>query len=513
MKFKMVTIFILAAFVMVQVRVQSFAAELSEVSVVQTAAKAINYRNLKGAVEINFKGSVLLPNAAGTARIKNKSGLMVIQAEFNKLTPATQFGHEYLTYILWAISPDGRATNLGEIIVKKGSSRLSAKTPMQAMSLIVTAEPYFAVSQPSSVVVLENAIQPGTTDKIEMIDSKYELLPQGQYTKNISATDLHPQVMDKKTPFAVYQARNAVRIARAAGAEAYAADSFKNAEKLLASAETKAGGKKGRTMTARQAVQSAEDSRAISSKREAEAIVINEHQIATDMVNSANSEAAAANAGRVKAEHAQLRSDQARRQSDSERSAALALASSAAAASATSQADAKAARVSAAKSQGQADEANSRAQKAEGEKSALRAQLLMQFSSILQTRDTARGLIVDMPDTLFKSGSSVLGSPVREKLAKIAGIVVSNPGLKISVEGHTDSVGGDEYNQRLSENRAASAKDYLVSQGVEADSIKSRGFGKNDPVGSNETAQGRQKNRRIEIVVSGAAIDIAASAR
>ncbi|OGS46597.1 MAG: hypothetical protein A2539_08790 [Elusimicrobia bacterium RIFOXYD2_FULL_34_15] len=508
MKKLIVVLFICTAFLMEQ-SLTNAAAPLYQVTVVQNAAKAINYRNLKGSVEIDFKGTVLLPDAKGVGKIKNKAGMTVIKAEFENLTAANQFGYEYLTYIFWAISPDGRATNLGELIVKDGKGQLNVTTPLQALSLLVTAEPYFAVSQPSNVVVLENAIKSGNKDKIELIDAKYELLPRGQYTKNIAATDFQPHVINKKTPFMVYQARNAVRIAKAAGAEAYAADGFKNAERLLALSETNKGGKKGGAMTAREAVQSAEDSRSIAVKRQADEALVNERKQAQDQISSANNQTATATAGQVKAEDAQAKAEQAKGLSDAERVAALAIATNATASSVDAQTEAKAARVAAGKSKEQADVANNRAQKAEGEKIVLRAQLLKQLNSILQTRDTARGLIVNMSDALFQTGSSELRPLVREKLAKIAGIVSSQVGLKLDVEGHTDSVGSDEYNQGLSEKRAQSARDYLVNNGVLTNSIVSRGFGKTLPIESNDTPQGRQKNRRVEIIVSGEMIGTA----
>ncbi len=494
MKKTFVSLLSFTALLMIQSRIHavpSMPEPAYQVTVVQTPAKAINYRDLKGSVDIDLKGTVLLPSAVGTATVKNRAGVTEIKAQIGSMTAATQFGPEYLTYVFWAISPDGRATNLGEFIIKNGKSVLNAKTPLQTLSLLVTAEPYFAVSQPSNVVVLENAIKPGNKEKIELIDAKYELLPRGQYTKNIASTDLQPQIMNKKTPFDVYQARNAVKIAKAAGAETYAAEGFKNAERLLALSETKAGGNKGRSMTARQAVQSAEDSRSISVKRQDAEILATERQQSNDAVNTANTQAASATAGRAVAENAQAKAELAKGQSDAERAAALALATSAVASSV---------------------DANKRAQKAEGEQAVLRAQLMQQFSSILQTRDTARGLIVNMSDALFKTGSSDLGAPVREKLAKIAGIVSAYPSLKLNVEGHTDSVGSDEYNQRLSEKRAQAARDYLVSQGVPANSIMSRGFGKTTPIASNDTSQGRQQNRRVEIVVSGEAIGTMAKA-
>ena len=177
------------------------------------------------------------------------------------------------------------------------------------------------------------------------------------------------------------------------------------------------------------------------------------------------------------------------------------------------QVDANLARASADQAKAQAALATDRANQAEGDKAVLRAQLLGQLNTILQTRDTARGLIVNMSDTLFQTGSATLTSPVREKLAKLAGIVSSHPGLDLIVEGHTDSVGSDATNQRLSEQRANAVKEYLVKQGVLTNSITSQGFGETTPIASNDTSQGRSKNRRVEMIVSGAPIQTTAKAQ
>lgn len=479
---------------------------LYRVAVVQTPAKAINYRDLRGSVRIDFKGTVLLPHAIGRAKIANATGRIKIDAKFENLTSAAQFGPEYLTYVFWAISPDGRATNLGELIANKGKSRMEAETTFQALSLLVTAEPYFAVSQPSDVVVLENAIKPDNHEKIELIDANFQLLPRGQYTKNMSATDLRPLAMDKKTPFIVHQARNAVRISKAAGAEVYAAEDFGDAERLLALSETTKGSKKGREMTARQAIQSAEAGRLIAVKRQTAEAIAMERKRAADQISNAESQATAAERARAKSEDARVTAERARRQSDTERAAALDLAAKSAASSARARADARDARAATEKAKALADLAGSRAREAEGEKAVMRAQLLQQLNSVLQTRDTARGLIVNMSDALFQTGSSNLQPQVREKLARVAGIVSSQVGLMLEVEGHTDSVGSDESNQLLSERRARAARDYLVGQGVSADAVVFRGFGEGSPVASNDSAQGRRSNRRVEIVVSGDAI-------
>jgi outer membrane protein OmpA-like peptidoglycan-associated protein len=477
-----------------------------QVTVVQSSAQAINYRNLKGSVDIEFKGTVLLPAAKGSASVRNRAGATEIKARFENLTAPSQFGTEYYTYVLWAISPDGRATNLGELAVKDGESRLDATAQLQSLGLLVTAEPYFAVSQPSNVVVLENAIGKDNKEKIEMVEAKYELLPRGQYTKDISAADMAPVTMDKKTPFAVYQARNAVRIAKAAGGESYDAEGFKNAERLLALSETKAGGKKGRAMTAREAVQSAEGSRLIAVKGRARNVAAMERRDGEDKIKEATETASVATEGRVKAESAQLQAEAAKGRSDVERVAALELAKNATAATVESQAEAKSARAEAALSKGQAEDANAKVRTVEGEKGVLRARLLGQLNGVLQTRDTVRGLIVNMSGVLFRSGSAELAPQAREKLAKIAGIVMGHPGLKLAVEGHTDSIGGDADNDLLSERRAQISRDYLVGQGVGPDSITSRGFGKSTPIDSNVTMEGRRNNRRVEMVVTGDAI-------
>src|ERR1700690_3625495 len=298
-----------------QVQAAPTSVPLYKATVVQNSAKAINYRYLKSSTMIDFKGTVLLADAKGSAEIKSKAGATDIDAEFENLPSATQFGPEYLTYVLWAISPEGRPANLGELIVKNGKSELKVTEQLQAFGLVVTAEPYFAVSGPSNVVVLENVIRKDTKGKIESIDAKYELLQRGQYEVNIAPNELG-MTMDDKTPLAVYEARNAVRIAKASGAETYAPEAFKNAQDLLAQAETKEGGKKGRSQNAREAVQRAEDARLVSIKRQEAATLATERQTSKDQINSANGAAATAALGQSQAETAKAQAELAKSQSD-----------------------------------------------------------------------------------------------------------------------------------------------------------------------------------------------------
>jgi len=507
-------VFALCSTLLVQVHAAQTSVPLYKVTVTQNSAKAINYQYLKSSTMIDFRGTVLFADAKGSAEIKSKAGATEIDANFENLPAATQFGPVYLTYVLWAISPEGRPTNLGELIVKHGKSELKVTEPLQSFGLIVTAEPYFAVSGPSNMVVLENEVRKNTKGKVETIDAKYELLGRGQYEENIASADLGMS-MDSNTPLAVYEARNAVRIAKAAGAETYATDAFHNSQLLLAQAENKDNNKKERSSMAREAVQRAEDARLVSIKRQEVESLTNERQTSKDQISAAKGAVTTAALSQARAETAQANAEIAQGKADAGRTAAEAASASSLEVANQANAGRTAAETAAAASEQARHQAASernvavgQAQRAEGEKTLLRVQLLQQLNSILQTRDSARGLIVNMSGVLFETGKSDLRPAAREKLAKISGIVLAHPGLKLEVEGHTDSVGSDSSNQTLSERRAQGARDYLVNQGVSADSIVSRGFGSTKPISTNDTIEGRQANRRVELVVSGDAISI-----
>ena len=564
----------------------------------ERTAKAINYQHRSGATEIDFRGTELLPAAHGAAKVEGKQGYIKIEAAFDNLQPANQRGPEYLTYVLWAITPEGRTSNLGEILLNGTESKLSVTTELQAFGLVVTAEPYFAVTRPSDLIVMENVVRADTKGKVEEIDAKFELLQRGQYQRLANPLELK---FDRKLPLELYEARNAVQIARTVGADRFAAQTFEKAEKSLAEAESLQSRKAERntvTMTARETVQIAEDSRSIAVTRQDEQARAAERQQLLDLQAQANRDRIAAQSetdrvtreaeqARIGAQSESLRlaqdrdaqaataladADRMRRENDARTAAVAADAdrlrveNDARAAAATSEADslrrdserltrekdaqaqasaAEADRVKqesdtrtaavaadanrlkvendarAATAASEADRlhlendaqraamqadlvraANEKTQ-AESEKTELRAQLMKQFNAILQTRDTARGLIVNMSDVLFDTGKYSLRPLAREKLAKVAGIVLGHPGLKLDVEGYTDSVGGDEYNQRLSEQRGSAVGDYLTLEGMPAGSVTTRGFGKTQPVASNDTAEGRQQNRRVELVISG----------
>jgi outer membrane protein OmpA-like peptidoglycan-associated protein len=496
---------------------------LFRVTVVSRTTKAINYRHRSGSTRVDFHGTALMPQANGEAKVESRQGDIRISVEAEKLMPASTFGGEYLTYVLWAVSPEGRPENLGEILLNGGGkTKIEATTQLQAFGLIITAEPYFDVPQPSDVVVMENIIRTDTLGKIEEIDAKYELIQRGQYVYNIDRSQVTPIRLDPKTPLEVFEARNAVRIARWSKADKYADDTFRKSETLLQQSEDYLIRKqtKPSQMIAREAVQTAENARIISLKRQQEENLANEREAAAARI--AKSKADADEAGRQQAlaqQQAQLEAqrraqadseraaaDQARLQAQNERMAADRAKAEAEAASAAALAQQQLAQQEAERARLATSQAQSAAAKAEADKEALRQQLLQQFNLILETRDTARGLVVNMSDVLFDTAKYDLRPGAREKLARLSGIVLSHPGLRLEVEGHTDSVGSEDYNQTLSEHRADSVRTYLTTQGIPSDSVTSKGFGKTMPVATNDTSAGRQQNRRVEIVVSGEVI-------
>jgi len=504
------------------------------VTVISRSVQAVNYQHRSGSSKLDFTGTDLMPSANGVAEVNSKRGSIAIEAEFGGLQKPTAFGNEYLTYVLWAISPEGRAVNLGEVLLGGNHrSKLNVTTDLQAFALIVTAEPYYAVRQPSNVVVLENVIREDTKGTSEAVNAKYELMERGGYIPTGYKFD--PVVLNAKLPLEFFEARNALRIAQSEGAEQYASDSYQHAVKLMDNADSFATDKhidkKPLIAVSREAVQTAEDARAIAVKKMDDVRLEGERQ---DSANAqarlqgqadeallrkqqAESDTAKAQASRALAESDTVKAQAAKAQAEADSAKARNDAADAQAATAKAQSDMAASQASSASalSAAQADADQSRAdtlraqqaaQQAETDKAAMRAKLSEQLNSILQTRDSARGLIVSMSDVLFDTGRYSLKPGAREKLAKVAGILLAYPGLNIEVGGYTDNVGGDVMNQTLSENRAGSVRDYLVQQGVAANSVSARGFGNSLPVASNGNSAGRQQNRRVELLVSGDAI-------
>ena len=468
------------------------------VQVVGRTTKAVNYRH-RATTGVDFMGTKLDPNGKGKAKISSSTGRIKIDVEFANLAKPNIYGPEYLTYVLWAITPEGRAANLGEIIPHKdGKAELTVTTDLQAFGLILTAEPYFAVTIPSDQVIMENVIKSDTKGWEQPIDAKFDVLQRGEYTVEVSPAQLASQTADEKMPTDLKEAINAVAIAKAAGAQHYAADSLAKAEDFLARGQdyyARKQGDKAIGTVARGAVQSAEDARllTIRRKREEERIAqqrraeqaeqerqaaVQQREAAIQLQQQAESDRAAAEQARRQAEQAQREAEQARQDALAQRQAAIE----------------------------ESDRAKQQAQQAEQEGEQTRARLMQQLNQVLETRESARGLIVSMPDVLFDFNKYSLKSEARERLARVSGILMSYPGLNVKVEGHTDNVGSQDYNQKLSDERAETVRGFMVSQGVSPDIITAQGFGMNQPVVSNDTAAGRAKNRRVELVVNGSAI-------
>jgi outer membrane protein OmpA-like peptidoglycan-associated protein len=465
-----------------------------KVQVVGRDIPAINYFHRNGSTKIGFSGTALLPGAKGEAKVDARPGRTSIDANFVGLTPANGFGPEYLTYVLWAITPEGRPVNLGEVLPtgSKDKNQITVTTNLQAFGLIITAEPYFAVTMPSDIVVMQNfVINDKTQGVLEQVNAHYSLLPRGAYAETAGRHSvLHPITRDDRSPLELYEAVNAMQIAQAAGADKYAADTMTTAKTALKNAQDIDTSRKDRKETitfAREAVQSAEDARIITIRKikaEDDAAQLKAKQ---DAEESARQSQAAAEQAQAEAQ-----------QQTAQRAQAEA---------AAKEAEDRARR--AREAQQQAEQAT---QQATQQTEQMRERLKDQLNQVLQTTETARGLVMNMSDVLFDFNKYTLKPEAREKLAKVSGILLAYPGLKVQVEGYTDNIGSDEYNQKLSEQRADGVRDYLVSQSVKDNNVTAAGYGKSSPVADNSTNAGRAQNRRVQLVVSGNAIGVQESA-
>jgi outer membrane protein OmpA-like peptidoglycan-associated protein len=474
---------------------------LYRVNVVRRDLDAVNYLHRTGSTKIAFSGTPLMPAVKGEAKVASEKGNIGIDLHLEGLAPANGFGTEYLTYVLWAITPDGTPSNLGEVLPTGGGMKIDmhARTPLQSFGMIVTAEPYYAVKVPSDVVVAENhIIQDKTTGTLEKVNAKYTLLPKGLYAQTEGQkTVLNPVTRDEHSPLELYEAHNAYNIAVLAGADKYAPDILARVTNNLKNADDIDRNKK-RTKEllnqeismAREAVAAAEDAR-ISTIRKKEA----EHlQAQVDARNAAEAQAqqsqmqaqqSALAAERARVAQQMEAANRAKAEADAAASAAAAQNANAAAASAAAQADAERRKVV-----------------------EMREKLRAQLNAVLATQETDRGLIVTLGDVLFDTGKSNLKQNAQISLAKVSAILQQYPDLKLQIEGYTDSVGSDELNLKLSQNRANATQAFLVNNGVSPTNVTATGFGKSHPVADNTTSAGKAQNRRVEMVVSGPSIGV-----
>jgi outer membrane protein OmpA-like peptidoglycan-associated protein len=474
---------------------------LYRIQVVARDVPAINYFHRSGATKIGFQGTSLLPQATGTAKVDSHLGRTSITVSLEGISPANGFGNEYMTYVLWAITPEGRPVNLGEVLPSGSHNKcdMQVTTNLQSFGLIVTAEPYYAVTMPSDLVVMQNSVLEDKTEGvIGQINAHYSLLPRGAYAETAGRhAVLNPITRDERSPLELYEAVNAVQIAQAAGADQYAADTMTTAQTALKNAQdidAHAHDRKETITYAREAVQAAEDARIITIRK------IKAQDEATLRQNTSDAQLAAQQAQAIAEQQ-----KEARAKADADSAAAQAQAQAAQAQAQAAEAQAKAAR----DAQSAAEQS---AQQAAQQSAAAREQLKDQLNQVLQTKETARGLIINMSDVLFDFNKYTLKPEAREKLAKVSGILLAHPDLKLQVEGYTDNIGTDEYNQKLSEERADGVRDYLVAQSVPDANVSAAGYGKSDPVADNSTNSGRAENRRVQLVVSGASIGVQQSA-
>ncbi|MBS2004605.1 MAG: OmpA family protein [Cyanobacteria bacterium SZAS LIN-5] len=469
------------------------------VNVIKGTVAAIGY-HMGANTRIDLNGSRHATQASGEARVSARPKGTEIDLRVSDLRPPSTLGGQFLTYVAWTVTPDGTTKNLGEIqINQNGSGRLEARTLSPTFALIVTAEPYFAVRMPSELVVLKNVTNNRTRGQI-FPNNSYKLMKVSEYSRSGNPLSLIPDL--KKAPLEVYQARNAIEIARLRGAEQRSQRIFAEANAALQRMENSLKQNSGRNQLisdARQTIQLAEDARALAVQHEE-----------LERIESEKQAAAAAAAAKAKAEADRRAAVEARHQAElaAAREAQIAAVAAAHAAEQRAQAQAAAAAAAAEQAalQAKADAAKEEAARAHAATIALRAQLLQQLNSVLQTTDTPRGLVVQMADVLFDIGKFTLSKDAQLKLARLSGIILAHPGLNLTIEGHTDNTGSDALNMTLSDQRASTVRQFLISQGLSANAISSKGFGLSKPIADNSTAEGRRQNRRVEIIVSGQAI-------
>ena len=422
--------------------------------------QAFSYR--EGPVStLRFRGTAIALGAEGNGQVEFQDGRSRVQASVRKLPQPSTLG-PYETYVLWAVTIDGRALNLGSIDLASGRGTLKTSAPLSQFALIVTAEPHFAVSAPSRGIVLANL-----ADSI-----RGEMTMIAGLAERMDYKALKPQTLDPRAriPSDLYQARYAVQIAELAGTPEFAAERFAKARDLLAAAETAQASKKYREREpaprlAREAVQAAEDARrdGVEARAVAEA--------------RAKREAAADAARATAEEQARREAEQARRESE------FALEES--------------------QRQAELDAREAAEQAAAAEAAKARAEFAARLNRALPTRVTDRGVVAEIAGVQFATGAATLNPEAREALARFSGIVGTYPELRFKIEGHTDTTGSAQTNKDLSLARAITVRDYLVGQGADSSAIEVEGLGPDQPVADNATAEGRARNRRVEIVLTG----------
>ena len=427
-------------------------------------------------IGIKFMGTEKLPQASGEAKVERKHGMTEIEIELDEMKPATYFGGDIATYVLWAVSPEGHVTNAGEFVLEGNRSKLNVSTPLETFGMFITAEPHFLVRTPSRLVVLQNIRPAGEISGQMMKFSNVSYRGfEGIYQHDSESLE-NMNEAEGEIRGDVKEARVAVELAKRAGAEQFATDELKRAlashEKTIAAAEANVDAKQ-LMLQAHETVRLALEAQVRAEERAMQAALNEERNEHASEINDLEM---AIGKAQSETERAELLARQRDMQLQLEQDARM-------------------------RAQADAQRAWDEAQRARQEREEARAKMQQALSKVVETRMTARGLIMNVPDILFEFNKASLKPEARETLSRVCGILQVAEGYKLGFEGHTDSVGSDEYNQTLSEDRAQSVRDYLVSCGQSPDIMTTRGFVESQPIASNDTEDGRQKNRRVEIVL------------
>ena len=456
-----------------------------------TPVRVFSYTAAEGTFQLTMQGSDLARGASGELRIRSRVSYNEIDLRVKSLPAPQTIGAEFLTYVVWAISPGGLGTNLGELSLERGEGRLRTQTDLQSFGLIVTAEPFYSTTTPSDTIVLENALLPNEKRSPVLTSVDTRFIPRGQYKVGAELGEVKPFTFEAGVPLDVYQARNALLIGKRTGTDKFVPEGYQSGQALLSKAEEAyyGGDAKASTAKAREAVQVMGDAIRLSLERQ--------DTLRSDLISRAADD-------RVRRATATTE--------DAERRMQEALQKQSAAEKATREAEEKRANAEDAmrlavderrRAQQDAIEARQVAQKLVQEQHQLRDLLVERLNQVLATEDTDRGLVVKLSDILFDPGKFTLKQETKVILARIAGILSWAPGIAVQVEGHTDNTGDAAKNQQLSEQRAAAVGNFLVEQGMPASNISSIGYGETRPIAANNTREGRDQNRRVELVLSG----------
>ena len=453
---------------------------------------AVTYREGTTA-RVKFRGTPRLPGATAEAIVKRRRGITEIDVRLDDMKPAILFGGDYNTYVLWTVSSEGVALNAGEFILRGDRSKLSSSTPLTTFGMFVTAEPHFLVSEPSQFVVLENSsvglvrgnIVGSSRVQYRGFEGRYEYDQESL----VSAPKTEGEFRSERQ-----QSTTALDLAERAGAERWAPEELDRARKAVLNALASfVPGMNERefAVQARRAVELSVEAQNVALERKQQSKDAAQRKELADLrVAKAEAEAAAARAKEAAERAGRERREAVRAKAEAERATRQARIEQRQARELMQQAQSQTARLSRLKDQ------------AERYANAARSRLQDALRKVVETRETARGVIINLPDILFASGRSRLVPLAREVLSRVAGILLATPDYRLSVEGHTDSSGGANYNQRLSERRAEAVRSYLIESGLSADLMTSLGHGEARPITKNRTPAGRRKNRRVEIVIT-----------